>query len=101
MITLDAGIFSSPARHSDCAGVLVVRSSHSKHCYAASWGIARSTNRKNRVLRVPRNQLSLTYCSGGVAVCRLDDRSLTIIRIDTCSRDQSSGIITAKPIPDS
>jgi hypothetical protein len=25
---------------------------HSKHCYAASWGIACSTNRKNRVLRV-------------------------------------------------
>src|SRR6266851_1584734 len=27
--------------------------SHSKPCYAASWGIACSTNRKNRVLRVP------------------------------------------------
>ena len=53
MITLDAGIFGSPARHSDCAGVLVVRSSHSKHCYAASLVIARSNNRKNRVLRVP------------------------------------------------
>jgi hypothetical protein len=25
---------------------------HSKRCYAASWGIARSTNRKNRALRV-------------------------------------------------
>jgi hypothetical protein len=25
---------------------------HSKHCYAASWGIACSTNRKKRVLRV-------------------------------------------------
>jgi hypothetical protein len=25
---------------------------HSKRCYAASWGIASSTNRKNRVLRV-------------------------------------------------
>src|SRR5216684_89783 len=27
--------------------------SHGKPCYAASWGIACSTNRKNRVLRVP------------------------------------------------
>src|SRR5216684_5255268 len=27
--------------------------SHGKPCYVASWGIACSTNRKNRVLRVP------------------------------------------------
>jgi hypothetical protein len=38
----------------DSAGCRTWRdSNHSKHCYAADWGIACSTNRKNRVLRVP------------------------------------------------
>ena len=39
--------------------------SHSKRCYAASWGIARSTNRKNRVLRVP--DLNLPVCTETVS----------------------------------
>jgi hypothetical protein len=31
---------------------------HSKHCYAASWGIACSTNRKNRVLWAAATRLA-------------------------------------------
>src|SRR5216683_6567455 len=35
--------------------------SHGKPCYAASWGIACSTNRKNRVLRIPATTFVITH----------------------------------------
>jgi hypothetical protein len=38
--------------------------SNGKPCYAASWGIACSTNRKNRVLRVPATTDSCDISEG-------------------------------------
>ena len=56
-------------------------SNHSKCCYAASWGIACSTNRKNRVLRVP--DLSLPVSTETVS----DNVCMFVVKFsDTCKK---------------
>jgi hypothetical protein len=53
------------------------------------------------VVARPRNHCAEPYCSSSLALCPIGDWLLTIILINICYQGQSSGTITAKPIPNS